>query len=145
MCNIWRFIIPSRILIHWSYYICSYCRVGKQNKEVSLIKLHGHDYLIFSHIWHWSYLLMFLKQGIIFESWKEDVPNKSQRHSKRPWYLWIWDYRIFCQEWKWTYDCAPVSGILCYWVTKGSAHRLTTMHLYIIMIQGYLHSSFSWW
>ena len=39
MWDIWRFIIPSWRWSYWSYYLYSYCRIGKQNKEVSIIKL----------------------------------------------------------------------------------------------------------
>ena len=112
MWDIWRVLILSRRWSHWWYcFLCGYCRVGRQNKEVSILKLHWHGELGFSHIWHWSYLLVFFQQGSICESWREDVPKKSQRHSKKPWDLWIWYCRIFCQEWKWAYDCALGSGI----------------------------------
>ena len=37
MWDIWRFIIPPRRWSHWSFYICSYCRIGKQNKGFLLI------------------------------------------------------------------------------------------------------------
>ena len=144
MWDIWRFVIPSRRWSHWSYYICSYCRFGKHNKEVNLLKLHGHGEIIFSPIWHWRYLLMLFQQGILCKAWREDIPKKSQRHNKRSWDFCIWDCLIFCHKWKWTYDCAPGSGILCSWVTKVFAHHFPTRHLHIIRIQGYLHSSLSW-
>ena len=101
MWDIWRFIIPSRIWSHWSYYLFSYCMVGRHNKEVSLLKFHGHGEISFSHLWHWSYLLMFFQQGRLCEYWIEDITNKSQRHIKKLCYFCIWDCRIFCQEWKW--------------------------------------------
>ena len=100
MWDIWRFIIPPRKLIHLYYYLYSQCRVGRKNKEVSLLKLHGHGELIFSHIWNWIYLLMFFQQEIIYEAWMEDTPKKSQRHIKSPWYFWICYCWIFFQEWK---------------------------------------------
>ena len=95
MWNIWRFVITSIRWIHWSYYFCSYCRVGRQNKEFSLFKLHWHGDLSFIIIFHWSYLLMFFQQGRLCESWREDTPNKAQRHSKSPRYFWIWDCKIY--------------------------------------------------
>ena len=62
---------------------------------------------------------MFSQQGRPCEDWREDIPKKYQRHSKRSWDFWICDCWMFCQKWKWTYDCAPGSGIICSWVTKG--------------------------
>ena len=143
--GIWRFIILSRIWSHWSYYIFIYFRVGIQDKEVSLLILHGCVELSFSNILHWSYLLMFFQQGRLYESLREDVPKKSHRHSKRPWNFWIWDCRIFCQEWKWTYDWNPGSGILCYWVTKVCVHHIPTRHSHLRRMKGYLHISLSLW
>ena len=145
MWDVWSLTISSIRWIHWSYYLYSYCRVMRQNKKVGLLKLHGDRELGFSHLWHWSYLLMSLQQGILCESWIEDIPKKYQRHSKSPWYLWIWYCQIFCQEWKWTYDCAPGSGISCFWVTKVFVHHLPTRHFHIRRIKEYLHSSFSLW
>ena len=83
MWNIWRFFIPSIIWSHWSYYLWSYFGVGRQNKEVSLLKLHRHGEISFSHILHWSYLLMFIQQGRLCEAWREDINKKYQRHSKK--------------------------------------------------------------
>ena len=137
--------IPARRLIHWSYYICSYCRFGIQNKELSLVKLCEHGRISFSHILHWSYLLMFLQQGRLCGAWIEDVPKQSQMNIKRPWDLWIRYCWIFCQELKWTYYCTLGSGILCSWVTKVFAHHLPTRYSYTRRIQGYLHISLSWW
>ena len=139
MWDILRFLIPSRIRSPLSYNICRYCRVGTRKKEVSLIKLHVHCDLILSHLWNWRYLLKFFQQGIPCESWREDVPKKSQRHSKGLWDFCIWDCRILFQEWKWTYDWNPGSEILCYRVTKGFVHHFTTRNLHIRRIQGYLH------
>ena len=141
MWYIWRFIIPSRIWSHWTYYICSYCRVGRQNIEVNILKLHGHGKLSFSHIWHYIYLLMFFQQVTLCEAWRENIPKKDQRHSKRSRDFWIWDCWILCQQGKWTYDSVPGSGILCSWVTKVIAHHFPTRHFYMRRIQGYLHSS----
>ena len=87
MWYIWRFIVPSRIWIHWSYYLCRYCRFGIQNKEVSLLKLNGHGDISFSHLWQWICLPMFFQQWRLYEYWREDIPKKTQMHSKRPWYF----------------------------------------------------------
>ena len=119
--------------------------VGKQNKEVSLLKMHGYGELRLSHLWQWSYLIMFFQWGRFFEAWGEEIPKKPQRNSKRSWDFWIWDCWIFYQKWKWTYDCAPGSGILCSWIIKGFVHHFTTRHSLIRCRKGYLRSSFSWW
>ena len=103
MWDIWIFL-PSRRWSLLSYYLCSLCRMGIYNKEVIFVKIHGHGGLSFSHLLHWNCLLVFIQQGILCESWREDVPNKYQIYIKRPWSFWIWYCRIFFQEWKWTYD-----------------------------------------
>ena len=143
MWAIWRSFTPSRIWNHYSYYIWIFYRVGSQNKEVSLIKPYGLGELSFSHLCHWSYLLMLFQQGRLCGDWREDVPKKYKRHSKRLLDSWIWYCWVFCQEWKLTFGCALGSCILYSWVTKGLMHHLPTKHSHVRRIQSCLNISFS--
>ena len=70
MWDIWNVFMPPKRWSYCSYYLCSYCRFGRKNKNYILVKLNGHSELSFSNLWQLSYLFMLFQRGRLCVDWR---------------------------------------------------------------------------